>query len=83
MIYYDIMRNIMRRGDIMTFSEKVKFVRGKLLLSQKALADEIGVSMVTVARWESQGLEPQFLTKKKFEAFCEKNGINFSASDNN
>lgn len=57
--------------------------RGKLLLSQKALADEIGVSMVTVARWESQGLEPQFLTKKKFEAFCEKNGINFSASDNN
>lgn len=61
----------------MTFSEKVKFVRGKLLLSQKELADAIGVSAVTVARWESQGLQPKFLTQKKFEAFCEMKGIRF------
>ncbi len=67
----------------MTFSEKVKFVRGKLLISQKELAKEIGVSMVTVARWESQGLEPRFLTQKKFEAFCEKHCIVFTSEEEN
>ena len=59
----------------MTFGDKVKEVRGDLLLSQKQLAEAIGVSQVTVARWESQNLEPKFLTKKKFEIFCKANGV--------
>lgn len=61
----------------MTFAEKVKFVRAKLLISQKELAKQVGVSVVTVTRWESQGLQPQFLTEKKFEAFCEAKAIKF------
>ncbi len=61
----------------MTFAEKVKYVRAKLLITQKELADQVGVAMVTVARWESQGLQPRFLTEKKFEAFCEKKNIEF------
>lgn len=36
----------------MTFAEKVKFVRAKLLISQKELAKQVGVSVVTVTRWE-------------------------------
>lgn len=36
----------------MTFAEKVKYVRGVLLISQKELAKELGVSNVTINRWE-------------------------------
>lgn len=61
----------------MTYAEKVKFVRAKLLISQKELAKDVGVSFATINRWEAQGLEPQFLTMKKFEQFCEKNEIKF------
>lgn len=61
----------------MDFSEKVKFVRGKLLLSQIALAKKIGISNVTINRWEVKKIKPSFLAEKKFYTFCEKNGIKF------
>ena len=61
----------------MTFADKVKHVRAKLLISQKELASSIGISVLTVSRWESQGLQPRFLTEKKFEAFCKSKGIDF------
>lgn len=59
----------------MTFSEKVKYVRGKLIISQKDLAKELGVSNVTVNRWEMGRKSPSFLAEKKFEAFCEEHNI--------
>ena len=51
----------------MTFAEKVKHVRATLLISQEQLAKELGVSYVTVSRWETKEIEPQFLTKAKFD----------------
>ena len=36
----------------MTSAEKIKYVRGTLLISQKDLAKELGVSNVTMNRWE-------------------------------
>lgn len=33
----------------MTFSEQIKSVRAKLLLSQEQLADKLGVSYVTIS----------------------------------
>ena len=63
----------------MTFAEQVKSVRAKLLLSQEQLAEKLGVSYVTVSRWESKGIEPAFLTKAKFNKFCEDNGIAFDS----
>lgn len=62
----------------MTFGEKVKYVRGELQLSQTQLAAELGVSFATVNRWETQNIEPRFLTKVKFEKFCEQKGLQFS-----
>ena len=59
----------------MTFAEKVKYVRGVLLISQKDLAKELGVSNVTIKRWENGVIKPSFLTEKKFEAFCNARGI--------
>ncbi len=61
----------------MTFAEKVKAVRAKLMVSQDELAKLVGVSRVTVTRWESQGYTPQFLTEQKFKAFCEAQGIEY------
>ena len=55
---------------MMLFADKIKFVRAKLLISQKELAKQLGVSFVTVSRWESGKLQPTFLNDKKFEAFC-------------
>lgn len=61
----------------MTFSEKVKYVRMKLYLSQKALADKLGVSYATVNRWENQEKKPQLAQLGKFNSFCEENNIKF------
>ena len=36
------------------FAAKVKYLRAKLMLTQEALAKELGVSFATVNRWESQ-----------------------------
>lgn len=62
----------------MSFGENVKFVRGELQLSQTQLAAKLGVSFATVNRWETQNIEPRFLTKVKFEKFCKQNGLQFS-----
>ena len=64
----------------MEFSEKVKFVRMKLYLSQMELSKELGVSYATVNRWENQGKLPQLAQLGKFNDFCEKNGISFNDS---
>ena len=61
----------------MKFSEKVKKVRTELLLSQEALAKELGVSFATVNRWESQSKNPHVVSMGKFLMFCRNNNINF------
>jgi DNA-binding transcriptional regulator YiaG len=61
----------------MKFSEKVLEVRGRLLISQEQLAEEIGVSFATVNRWEQGRNEPSFLAQRKFNDFCVKKGIRF------
>ena len=61
----------------MKFSEKVKYVRMKLLLTQEALAKELGVSYATICRWEKDNREPQIVSQGKFYAFCERKGITF------
>lgn len=61
----------------MIFADKIKFARAKLLISQKELAKQLGVSFVTVSRWENKKLLPTFLNEKRFEAFCNDNKIKF------
>lgn len=61
----------------MTFSDKVKYVRAKLQLSQAQLAEKLKVSVVSVNRWESKGIEPQFLVRARFNEFCKENNIEF------
>ena len=66
----------LERGIVMTFSEFVIFVRKKLNLSQKQLANAINVSYSTINRWENCHVMPSNLAVKSFFDFCENNFIN-------
>ena len=61
----------------MTFSEKVLEVRGRLQLTQLQLAEQLGVSLPTINRWEKGHHEATYLARRKFDDFCKKNGITF------
>lgn len=49
----------------------------KLLLTQEALAKELGVSYATICRWKKDNREPQIVSQGKFYAFCESIEIKF------
>ena len=59
------------------FSEKVKYARIKRLLTQEALAKELGVSYATICRWKKESRELQIVSQGKFYAFCESKNIKF------
>ncbi len=61
----------------MIFSKKVEEVRGKLQITQKQLADLLGVGYHTVNRWEKGHNEPSFLARRKFDDLCKEHGIQF------
>ena len=59
----------------MKLKDQVKYVRRTLKLTQEQLAQKTGISKVTIARWESNEVEPQMISYGKFLDFCEKNNI--------
>lgn len=59
----------------MNFSEKVKFVRWKLNLTQEQLARELNVSFATVNRWESGKYQPSSMGERLFMEFCKSKKI--------
>lgn len=65
----------------MTYSEKIKIVREDLLMTQEEIANELGVSSITVCRWETGKTKPSIKAKKAFRDLCERKGLTFV--DNN
>jgi DNA-binding XRE family transcriptional regulator len=59
----------------MDFCDQVKYIRTKMLLTQDQLAKQVGVSKVTIARWECQKIAPRAVQYGKFLRFCEQNNI--------
>lgn len=57
------------------FANQVKNVRIQLEMSQKKLANALGVSFATINRWENSRNEPSQLAKNSFYVFCESNFI--------
>ena len=51
-------------GEFVEYSKKIKLIREKLILTQKELANELGVSSITVCRWETGRCEPIIKIKK-------------------
>lgn len=61
----------------MTYPEKVKIAREKLLLTQDEIAAALGVNSITVSRWETGKTEPNMKAKKAIREFCARNGLMF------
>lgn len=49
----------------MTYADKIKKLREIILVSQSELAEILGVSFVTVNRWENGKYEPTIKVKRK------------------
>lgn len=64
----------------MEFSEKIRFVREELGLTQEELAKKLGVAFATINRWEQGSTTPHANTEKKLYEFCKDNGIEFCKS---
>ena len=62
----------------MDFSEQVLQTRCKLNISQKTLAGELGVTNVTISRWENGKSYPTKRQQASFVLYCKKKKISFS-----
>ncbi len=63
------------------FVKMLKNVRKNLILSQKELAEYIGVSFSTINRWENGHCEPSIKAQKKIYDFCKEKHINYKMND--
>lgn len=61
----------------MAFSETIRTMRQRQLLSQEALAKELAVTLSTVNRWETGKSVPNLSTMKKVKRYCESNTIDY------
>lgn len=55
-----------------SFSELLKSFRKKLKFSQEKLAQEVGVSLASIQRWESGKCEPFPLTRNIIKKYIKK-----------
>lgn len=69
------------RGKMMAFSEDIKKIRRKAFMTQEDFAKEIGVSCITVTRWETGKAKPNLKTMKLIDEYCKKNAIDFDVSE--
>ena len=65
----------------MEFSEKIKYVREKLNMSQEDLAHALNVSFATINRWENSKNKPVRMAQVAFNKFCRKHKISFDESE--
>lgn len=59
----------------MDYKLMIKKLRNKMLLTQSEFAKELGVSIASVARWETGRNEPTMKVKRKLKIFFEKYNI--------
>jgi Predicted transcriptional regulator len=65
----------------MDFSQKIRYVREKLNISQEDLARALNVSYATINRWENAKNKPVRMARVAFDDFCEKHDISFDDVD--
>ena len=59
----------------MTYAEKKKKLRNKMILSQMEFAKLLGVSFASVNRWETGRYEPTIKVIRKFAPLFKEHGI--------
>ncbi|MDO4563862.1 MAG: helix-turn-helix transcriptional regulator [Clostridia bacterium] len=62
----------------MSFADSIIKLRSELRISQKELADELGVSCATVNRWENGRTVPNKMTMFVIREYCKRHGIDFA-----
>ena len=65
----------------MTYSEKIRSAREDLLMTQEEIAAELGVTPITVCRWETGKSEPSMKAKKAFRNLCKRKGLVFNENN--
>ena len=61
----------------MDYSNLIKELRNKMLLTQTEFADLLGVSFGSVNRWENGKYEPTIKAKRKLKVLCLEYSIKF------
>lgn len=61
----------------MDYSNLIKELRNKMLLTQTEFADLLGVSFGSVNRWENGKYEPTIKAKRKLKVLCLEYNIKF------
>ena len=56
----------------MNYSEAIKTLRHKMILSQMELAGKLGVSFASVNRWETGKHDPTIKVKRKLKPYFKK-----------
>lgn len=63
------------------WSNIIKHLRNKLLISQVELAKLLDVSFASINRWENEHNEPTIKVKRKIKELCKQNGIDIESFD--
>lgn len=61
----------------MSFADEIKRLRQKQLMSQTDFARVLGVSYITVNRWETGKSKPSYKAMKTIDSYCKQNRIDF------
>lgn len=67
----------------MEFSEKIRFVRERLGMSQEELAHALNVSYASIHRWENAKTKPIKMAQAAFDTFCTNHSISFNEQGEN
>lgn len=59
----------------MDYSVLIKRIREHMRISQQALANQLGVSFVTINRWENGNQKPSALAQKMIQQLCRTHNI--------
>lgn len=65
----------------MKYAVAIKKLRKKLLLTQNEFAELLGVTLVTISRWESGKFEPTMRVKRQLRELFEKNNIEIEVEE--
>lgn len=65
----------------MSFAEDIKRIRRKAFMTQEDFAKVLGVSCVTVSRWETGKAKPNLKAMKAIDDYCKHNRIDFDISE--
>lgn len=60
----------------MSFASEIKKIRVDCMLSQQAFAKELGVTQLTITRWETGKNIPSYSAMQRLLAYCEIKKLN-------